>query len=91
MRGMRSRPSWTRTPPATRSWFHSVPPELIEWVSKAGAVAAPIFMYLWWDERSQRMVLQEKLDALAERTITAMVEFKSLLQTVIDMFNRGRG
>lgn len=67
-----------------------VPPELIEWVSKAGAVSAPIFMFLWWDERSQRIGLQSKLDALAERTITAMVEFKLLLQTVVDMFNRGR-
>jgi len=67
-----------------------VPPELIEWVSKAGAVAAPIFMFLWWDERSERRDLQKKLDALAERTITAMVEFKSLLQTVVDLFNRGR-
>lgn len=65
-----------------------VPPELVEWVSKAGAVAAPIFMFLWWDERSQRLKLQEKLDDLAERTITAMVEFKALLQTVIDIFNR---
>lgn len=68
-----------------------MPPELVEWVSKAGAVAAPIFMFLWWDERSQRIGLQAKLDMLAERTITAMVEFKSLLQTVVDMFNRGRG
>lgn len=67
-----------------------VPPDLFEWVSKAGAVAAPIFLFLWWDERGQRIALQEKLDALAERTITAMVEFRSLLQTVVDMFNRGR-
>ena len=70
--------------------MNAVPPELIEWVSKAGAVAAPIFMFLWWDERSQRMALQIKLDALAERTIIAMIEFKALLQTVIDMFSRGR-
>jgi len=69
----------------------AVPPELIEWVSKAGAVAAPIFMFLWWDERSDRKELQKKLDALAERTIVAMVEFKSLLQTVVDIFNRDRG
>jgi len=69
----------------------TVPPELIEWVSKAGAVAAPIFLFLWWDERGQRLDLQKKLDTLAERTITAMVEFKSLLQTVVDIFNRGRG
>lgn len=67
-----------------------MPPELVEWVAKAGAVAAPIFLYLWWDERSQRMALQEKLDTLAERTITAMVEFKALLQTVVDIFNRSR-
>lgn len=67
-----------------------VPPELIEWVSKAGAVAAPIFLYLWWDEKSQRIALQEKLDVLAERTITAMVEFKALLQTVVEIFNRSR-
>lgn len=68
-----------------------VPPELIEWVAKAGAVAAPIFLFLWWDERGQRIGLQEKLDTMAEKTITAMVEFKGLLQTVIEMFNRGRG
>jgi hypothetical protein len=67
-----------------------VPPELIEWVSKAGAVAAPIFMYLWWVERGERITAQEKNEAMGERTITAMVEFKALLQAVIDMFNRGR-
>lgn len=67
-----------------------MPPELIEWVSKAGAVAAPIFLYLWWDEKNQRLALQEKLDTLAERTITAMVEFKALLQTVVEIFNRSR-
>jgi hypothetical protein len=64
-----------------------VPAELIEWVSKAGAVAAPIFMFLWWDERSQRMAKEGKVEALAERTIQAMVEFRGLLQTVIDIFN----
>lgn len=67
-----------------------LPPDLIEFVSKAGAVAAPIFLFLWWDERSQRRELQEKVETLAERTVTAMVEFKSLLQTVIEMFNRGQ-
>lgn len=64
-----------------------VPAELIEWVSKAGAVAAPIFMFLWWDERAQRLAKETKVEALAERTIQAMVEFKGLLQTVVDMFN----
>lgn len=67
-----------------------VPPELIEWVLKAGATAAPIFLFLWWDERSQRLELQEKVEAVSERSITAMIELKSLLQNVIDMFNRGR-
>jgi hypothetical protein len=64
-----------------------VPTELIEWVSKAGAVSAPIFLFLWWDERSQRMAKEAKVEALAERTIQTMVEFKGLLQTVIDIFN----
>lgn len=66
----------------------TVPPELLEWVSKAGAVAAPIFLFLWWDERGQRIAMQDKLDTISERTITAMVELKTLIQTVIDMFNR---
>lgn len=64
-----------------------VPVELIEWVSKAGAVAAPIFMFLWWDERSERRALITKVELLSERTVTAMVEFKTLLQTVVDIFN----
>lgn len=67
-----------------------VPVELIEWVSKAGAVAAPIFLFLWWDERGQRITLQGKLDALSERTITAMIEFKQLLQTVVEILNGKR-
>jgi hypothetical protein len=67
-----------------------LPAELIEWVSKAGAVAAPIFLFLWWDERGQRITLQGKLDALSERTITAMIEFKQLLQTVVEILNGKR-
>lgn len=65
-----------------------VPPELVEFVGKAGAVAAPIFLFLYWDERSQRRALQERLDILSERTVVAMTEMKGLLQTVIDIFNR---
>jgi hypothetical protein len=64
-----------------------IPPDIIEWVSKAGAVAAPIFLFLWWDERSERRALNSKVELLSERTVTAMVEFKTLLQTVVDIFN----
>lgn len=68
----------------------ALPEQLIEWIAKAGGVAAPIFAFLWWDERSQRMALQVRLETLAERTVSAMVEFKGLLQTVIDIFNGSR-
>jgi hypothetical protein len=64
-----------------------LPPELIEWASKAGAVAAPIFLFLWWDERSQRMAKEAKIEALAESTIKTMTEFKGLLDRVVDIFN----
>jgi len=64
-----------------------VPAELIEWVSKAGAVAAPIFMFLWWDERAERRTDKAKHDLFFERTTTQQVEMKSLLQTVVDIFN----
>jgi glucose-6-phosphate dehydrogenase assembly protein OpcA len=67
-----------------------MPAELIEWVAKFGAMAAPILLFLWWDERTDRKTLQQKLDTLSERTITAMVEFKNLLQTVVDVFNGKR-
>lgn len=64
-----------------------VPPELIEWVSKAGAVAAPIFMFLWWDERSDRKSERAKIDAMSERMHVNAAEVKALLQTVVDIFN----
>lgn len=64
-----------------------VPTELIEWVSKAGAVAAPIFMFLWWDERGQKITSQSKAEALAERMLVNAGEVKALLQTVVDIFN----
>ena len=64
-----------------------VPTELIEWVSKAGAVAAPIFMFLWWDERTDRKAERAKIDAMAERMHINAAEVKSLLQTVVDIFN----
>lgn len=64
-----------------------MPPELLEWVKSGGAITAPIFMYLWWYEREERKLHQGKNEELAERTITAMVEFKQLLQTVVDIFN----
>lgn len=64
-----------------------IPPELIEWVSKAGAVAAPIFMFLWWDERGQKLACQEKVQELAERMLVGAGETKALLQTVVDIFN----
>ena len=64
-----------------------IPVEVIDLVSKAGAVAAPIFLFLWWDERTQRLAKEAKVEQLAERTITAMVEFKGLLEFVVDLFN----
>lgn len=64
-----------------------MPLELIEMVKAGGAVLAPVFLYLWWYEREERRSLQEKNELLSERTVTAMVEFKALLQTVVDVFN----
>lgn len=64
-----------------------LPPELIEWVSKAGAVAAPIFMFLWWDERGQKLTSQKEVRELAERMLVGAGETKALLQTVVDIFN----
>lgn len=64
-----------------------LPAELIEWVSKAGAVAAPIFLFLWWDERGERRMSQAKVEVLAERMLVHTTEVKALLQTVIDMFS----
>lgn len=64
-----------------------MPLELIELVKSGGAIIAPVFVYLWWYEREERKQFQSKNEQLAERTITAMVEFKGLLQTVVDMFN----
>ena len=64
-----------------------MPLELIELVKAGGAIIAPVFVYLWWYEREERRGLQEKNELLAERTVTAMVEFKSLLQIVVDVFN----
>lgn len=64
-----------------------VPAELIEWVSKAGAVTAPIFLFLWWDERADRKAGQTKVEVLAERMLTHTIEVKALLQTVVDIFN----
>lgn len=67
-----------------------VPSELIEWVGKAGAVAAPIFLFLWWDERSQRLTGQAKIETLSERMLVNAGEVKALLQTVVDIFNGSR-
>ena len=64
-----------------------MPLELIELVKSGGAIVAPVFVYLWWFEREERRAYQTKNEQLSERTITAMVEFKGLLQTVIEMFN----
>lgn len=64
-----------------------LPPDLIEWVSRAGAVAAPIFLFLWWDERADRKAGQIKMETMAERMLTNAVEVKSLLQTVVDIYN----
>lgn len=67
-----------------------VPAELIQWVGNAGAVAAPIFLFLWWDERGQRITCQTKVEALAERMLVSAGEVKALLQTVVDIFNGSR-
>lgn len=64
-----------------------MPVEIIELVKAGGAVVAPVFVYLWWYEREERRQYQSKNEQLAERTVTAMVEFKGLLHTIIEMFN----
>lgn len=66
-----------------------VPLELIDMVKAGGAVLAPVFLYLWWYERDERKAQQTKNEVMAERTITAMIEFKALLETVVEIF-RGR-
>lgn len=64
-----------------------MPLEFIELVKSGGAVLAPVFLYLWWYERDERKQQQAKNELLAERTLTAMMEFKALLQTVVEIFN----
>ncbi len=64
-----------------------MPPELVEWVSKAGALAVPLLAFLWWDERSQRIGLQGKVEALSERMLVNAGEVKALLQTVVDIMS----
>lgn len=64
-----------------------MPSELIEMVKAGGAILAPVFLYLWWYEREERRSCQAKNELLAERTVNAVVEFKNLLQTVVDIFN----
>lgn len=41
-------------------------------------------------ERAIIAAKDEKLAALSERTITAIVEFRGLLQSVVDIFNSSR-
>jgi len=62
-----------------------VPAELIEWVGKAGAVAAPIFMFLWWQEREDRRAGDTKIETFSERMLTNAVETKALLQTIVEL------
>ncbi len=64
-----------------------MPVELIELVKAGGAALAPVFIYLWWYEREERRQLQNKKEMLSERMLTAMLEFKHLLQTIVDMLN----
>lgn len=60
---------------------------LLDLVTHGGAVLAPVFLYLWWDERSERREIQSKHDILLEKTLVNVGEFKNLLQTVVDIFN----
>lgn len=60
---------------------------LLDLVTHGGAVLAPVFLYLWWDERGERRELQAKHELLLEKTLVNVGEFKNLLHTVVDIFN----
>jgi hypothetical protein len=60
---------------------------LLDLVTHGGAVLAPVFCYLWWDERGERREIQSKYELLSEKTLTNVSDFKNLLQTVVDIFN----
>lgn len=62
-----------------------LPPELLDLVTKGGAVLSPLLLYLWWSERTDRKEAQGKLEAGTREIITAMVETKSAIQAFTSM------
>lgn len=56
-----------------------MPPELLDLIAKGGAALSPIFAFLWWLERSERIALQANLSSLSERTLVLMTELKGLV------------
>lgn len=65
-----------------------IPPELLDLVKSGGASLAPVFAFMWWLERTDKLKAESKSDQLAERSLTAMLEVKALMQTIVDIFNR---
>lgn len=74
-------------------------PETIELIQKGGVLVVLMLVIGWLladrnrllssiKSKDEMLALKDdKLSALAERTITAIVEFRGLLQSVVDIFN----
>jgi hypothetical protein len=65
--------------------------ELWKLVQTAGPFASALMFYLWWDERSDKKKLQEKYDATIERSLTAIVETKAVLERFTNVLLKGSG
>lgn len=79
-----------------------ISPETLEMLQKGGAYVLLVLAIIWLVNDRNRLLKSlsakddaiaakdEKLAALSERTITSIIEFKGLLQSVVDIFNNGR-
>lgn len=47
-----------------------------------GAALAPVFIVLWWLERTDRKAAESKNDVMAEKIVIAMTETKAALSSL---------
>jgi hypothetical protein len=64
--------------------------ELLEYVTTAGGLAAPIFAILFWLERDERRDAQRELREITENSIVAMTELKAMVGQMAAIFDARR-
>lgn len=60
--------------------------EFLVWIQNIGAAGAPIFAFLWWQERDERKAAQAELKVIAKDSTIALTAIEKTIDKWAGIF-----